>query len=71
LAGLLHPSGELSFVELVVRMDVEVAHFLVLAACTNEPEGARRKGSLASISRDYVKAIAGFAGGIQRTTAMV
>jgi len=26
-AGLLHPSGELSFVELVVLVDVEVAHF--------------------------------------------
>ena len=25
LAGLLHPSGALSFIELVVRMDVEVA----------------------------------------------
>src|SRR5205823_5803540 len=30
LAGLLHPSGELSFVELVVLVDVEVAHFLLL-----------------------------------------
>src|SRR5262245_40870815 len=29
LAGLLHPGGELSFVELVL-VDVEVAHFLVL-----------------------------------------
>src|SRR5437870_8545359 len=29
LAGLLHPSGELSFVELVVLVDVEVAHFLL------------------------------------------
>src|SRR5438874_12281195 len=29
LAGLLHPSGELSFVERVVLMDVEVAHFLL------------------------------------------
>src|SRR5207249_375705 len=28
-AGLLHPSGELSFVELVVLVDVEVAHFLL------------------------------------------
>src|SRR5438874_3583300 len=30
LAGLLHPSGELCFVELVVLVDVEVAHFLLL-----------------------------------------
>src|SRR3984957_17164426 len=30
LVGLLHPSGELSFVELVVLVDVEVAHFLLL-----------------------------------------
>ena len=29
-ARLLHPSGELSFVELVVLMDVEVAHVLLL-----------------------------------------
>src|SRR5207237_9613460 len=30
LAGLLHPSGELSVIELVVLVDVEVAHFLLL-----------------------------------------
>src|SRR5439155_6111088 len=30
LAGLVHPSGELSFVELVVLMDVEVARVLAL-----------------------------------------
>ena len=30
LAGLLYPSGELSFVERVVLVDVEVAHFLLL-----------------------------------------
>src|SRR3979409_155614 len=29
-ARLLHPGGELSFVELVVLMDVEVAHFFLL-----------------------------------------
>jgi hypothetical protein len=29
-AGLLHPSGELSFVELVVLVDVEVARILAL-----------------------------------------
>jgi hypothetical protein len=37
---LLHPSGELSFVELVVLADVEVAHFLLrgLAGRTSEQE---------------------------------
>ena len=30
LAGLLHPTNELSFVELLILADVEVAHFLVL-----------------------------------------
>jgi hypothetical protein len=30
LAGLHHPSGELSFVELVALLDVEVPHFLFL-----------------------------------------
>src|SRR5262249_13031580 len=30
LAGLLHPSGELSLVELVVLVDVQIAHLLVL-----------------------------------------
>src|SRR5260370_14638365 len=30
LAGLFHPSGELSFVDLVVLMDVEVARVLAL-----------------------------------------
>jgi hypothetical protein len=30
LAGLLYPSGELSFIESVVLVNVEVAHFLVL-----------------------------------------
>src|SRR5438046_267324 len=30
LAGLLHPSGELSFVELVALTDVEVTHVLAL-----------------------------------------
>src|SRR5262249_3777454 len=30
LAGLLHPIGELRLVELVVLVDVEVAHFLLL-----------------------------------------
>ena len=35
-ARLLHPSGELSFVELVVLVDVEVAHFLVLGLAGGE-----------------------------------
>jgi hypothetical protein len=30
LAGLLHPSGELGFVEPAVLVDIEVAHFLLL-----------------------------------------
>ena len=30
LAGLLHPSGDLSFVELVVLVDVKIAHFFLL-----------------------------------------
>ena len=36
LAGLLHPRGELSFVEPVVLTDVEVAHFLVLGLAGRE-----------------------------------
>jgi hypothetical protein len=36
LAGLLHPGGELSFVELVVFVDVEVAHVLVLGRSRRE-----------------------------------
>ena len=30
LAGLLHPSGDLSFVESVVLVDVKIAHFFLL-----------------------------------------
>ena len=30
LAGLLHPSGELRFVKIVVFVDVEIAHVLLL-----------------------------------------
>jgi len=30
LAGFLHPSGDLSFVELVVLVDVRIAHFFLL-----------------------------------------
>jgi hypothetical protein len=36
LAGLLHPSGELSFVELVVLMDVEVARVLALGLAAGD-----------------------------------
>jgi hypothetical protein len=40
LAGLLHPSGELSFVELVVLVDVEVAHFLLRGLAGDQRTGA-------------------------------
>src|SRR5262245_50244294 len=36
LAGLLHPIGELGFVELVVLVDVEVANFLLLGLAGGE-----------------------------------
>src|SRR5262249_24884669 len=36
LARLHHPIGELSFVELVVLVDVEVAHFLLLRLAGGE-----------------------------------
>src|SRR5262245_47316635 len=36
LAGLLHPIGELRFVELVVLVDVEVAYFLLLGLAGGE-----------------------------------
>ena len=36
LAGLPHPSDELSFVELVVLVDVEVAHFQLLGLAGGE-----------------------------------
>src|SRR5436305_1062258 len=36
LAGLLHPGGDLRFVERVVLMDVEVAHFLLLGIARGE-----------------------------------
>ena len=41
LAGLLHPSGELSFVERVVLVDVEVAHVLLLGFAGRE--GTQRR----------------------------
>ena len=43
LAGLLHPSGELSFVELVVLVDVEVAHFLLLGLAGGD--GTQRRAA--------------------------
>jgi hypothetical protein len=48
LAGLLHPGGELSFVELVVLVDVEVAHFLVLglAGGRGRSDVPRKKATL-------------------------
>src|SRR5882757_3464680 len=44
LAGLLHPSGELSFVDLVVLVDVEVAHFLLLGLAGREWTQRRAAG---------------------------
>ena len=48
LAGLLHPSGELSFVELVVLMDVEVARSLSLDSPggTGRSDVPRKKATL-------------------------
>ena len=52
MAGLLHPSGELSFVELVVLlvvlMDVEVARVLALgpAGGTGRSDVPRKKATL-------------------------
>jgi hypothetical protein len=44
LAGLLHPSGELSFVELIVLMDVEVARVLALGLAGGGQDAATRRG---------------------------
>jgi hypothetical protein len=48
LAGLLHPSGELSFVELLVLVDVEEAHFLLLglAGRSGRRDVPRKKATL-------------------------
>src|SRR5438093_13758910 len=43
LAGLLHPSGELSFVELVVLVDVEVTHFPLLGLAGGD--GTQRRAA--------------------------
>jgi len=45
---LLHPSGELSFVELVVLVDVEVAHFSCLdsAGGRGRSDAPRKKATL-------------------------
>src|SRR5216117_3722608 len=43
LAGLLHPSGELSFVELVVLVDVEVARVLALGLAGGD--GTQRRAA--------------------------
>jgi hypothetical protein len=47
LAGLLHPSGELSFVELVGLMDVEVVRVLALglAGGTGRSDVPRKKAT--------------------------
>jgi hypothetical protein len=48
LADLLHPSGELSLVELIVLVDVEVAHVLVLglAGGDRRSDVPRKKATL-------------------------
>ena len=48
LDGLLHPSGELSLVELLVLVDVEVAHFFVpgLAGQTGRSDVPWKKATL-------------------------
>src|SRR5712691_4031282 len=57
LAGLLHPGGELSFVELVVLMDVEVAHFLLLGLAGGDRTQRRAaKESHLDVFRDAVEA---------------
>ena len=43
-ARLLHPSGELGFVELVVLVDVEVAHVLLLGLRRAGRDAATRRG---------------------------
>ena len=44
LAGLLHPSGKLSFVELVVLIDVEVANFLLRGLARGGEDAATCRG---------------------------
>ena len=44
LARLLHPSGELIFVEPIVLVDVKVAHFLVLGLARGERDAATCRG---------------------------
>ena len=48
LAGLLHPCGELSFIELVLLVDVEVARVLALAGAgrTGRSDVPRKKATL-------------------------
>jgi hypothetical protein len=56
LAGLLHPSGELSFVELVVLMDVEVARVLALglAGGTGRSDVPRKKATLTYFVKQWM-----------------
>src|ERR1700722_13491123 len=51
LAGLLHPSGELSFVDLVALMDVEVAHLLLLGLA--EGDRTQRRSTLPFLGSIY------------------
>jgi hypothetical protein len=55
LAGLLHPSGELSFVELVVHMDVETARVLTLglAGGTGRSDVPRKKATLTYFAKQW------------------
>lgn len=56
-AGLLHPGGELSFVELVVLMDVQVTHFLLLGfAWRDRAERCAAKESHFDVLRENVDA---------------
>jgi hypothetical protein len=56
LAGLLHPSGELSFVELVDLVDVEVAHFLLLglAGGRGRSDVPRKKATLTYFVKQWM-----------------
>src|SRR5207237_8020042 len=46
LAGLLHPSGEWSFVELFVLVDVEIAHLLLLGLAGGGEDAATCRGRM-------------------------
>jgi len=56
LHGLLHPSGKLSFVELVVLVDVEVAQFLVLGLARGSGRSDVPEESHLDVPRQAMKA---------------